>query len=85
VRLIWFEGDLVSARRSFEQRGQEKGSVSNFDRQIAEIRAAGFPASLDCVIVPALSDSGVFLDQGQIEKIIFQEGLDIVEKQPLAV
>lgn len=51
----------------------ERGGIdlAEFDRRIATIQNVGFPASLDCVVVPALSTSGVFLDQEQIETIIF--------------
>jgi hypothetical protein len=70
VQLIWFDGDSARAREAFVQRGGI--AVANFDRQVAEIQRAGFPASLKCLVVPALSASGVFLDQRQIESIVFQ-------------
>jgi hypothetical protein len=69
VKLVWFDGDVARARDVFEQRGGI--DLAEFDRQIAAIQKVGFPASLDCVVVPALSTSGVFLDQQQIETIIF--------------
>jgi hypothetical protein len=68
VKLIWFDGDLARARQAFIRRG---GFALNFDRQVAAIQKAEYPASLDCVVVPALSASGIFLDQRQIESIIF--------------
>jgi hypothetical protein len=70
VQLIWFDGDSARAREAFLQRGGI--DVANFDRQVAEIQRAGFPASLKCVVVPALSASGVFLDQPKIKSIVFQ-------------
>jgi hypothetical protein len=72
VQLIWFDGDVACARREFEKRGDCKGSVETFCNQVAAIQSAGYPASLNCVVVPALSDSGIFLDQREIENIIFQ-------------
>jgi len=71
VKLIWFDGDVARARDAFRHRGNEKGPIENFDRQVAAIKNAGFPASLNCVIVPALSTSGIFLDQHQIERLVF--------------
>ena len=72
VRLIWFDGDIPSAQKEFEKRADpRKGSVGNFKNQIEEIRKAGFPASLDCVVVPALSARGVFLDPRRIENLVF--------------
>jgi hypothetical protein len=70
VKLVWFDGDVARARDVFEQRGGI--DLADFDRQIAAIQKVGFPASLDCLVVPALSPSGVFLDQEQIETIIFE-------------
>jgi len=69
VKLVWFDGDVARARWVFEQRGGI--AVGEFERQVTDIRHAKYPASLNCVVVPALSDSGVFLDHDQIERIIF--------------
>jgi hypothetical protein len=69
VQLIWFAGDVARAREAYVLRGGM--AVTDFDRQIEAIQRARFPASLDCVVVPALSAGGVFLDQRQIESIIF--------------
>ena len=71
VRLIWFSGDIAHAREEFKKRGACKGPEDNFNKQVTAIQKEGYPASLDCVIVPALSSSGVFLDQRQIENIVF--------------
>ena len=68
---IWFSGDVAHAREEFKKRGVGKGSEDNFNKQITAIQREGYPASLDCVIVPALSSTGVFLDQHQIENIVF--------------
>jgi hypothetical protein len=70
AKLIWFEGDVACAREAFIQRGGI--SVMEFDRQVAAIKQAGYPESLDCEVVPALSASGVFLDPRQIESIVFR-------------
>jgi hypothetical protein len=69
VKLIWFDGDVARARQAFVRRG---GFVVNFDRQVAEISKAGYPTLLDCVVVPALSASGVFLEEREIESIVFR-------------
>ena len=71
VRLIWFSGDIAHAREEFKKRGACKGPENNFNKQVTAIQKEGYPASLDCVIVPALSSSGIFLDQHQIENIVF--------------
>ena len=71
VRLIWFSGDISHAHEEFKKRGNCKGPEDNFNKQVTAIQREGYPASLDCVIVPALSSSGVFLDQRQIENIVF--------------
>ena len=68
VKLVWFDGDVACARRVFEQRGRAAG----FDAQVAAIQKAGYPASFNCIVVPALSASGVFLEQHQIESKIFR-------------
>jgi hypothetical protein len=69
VKLIWFDGDLTRARQAFIERGGI--AVAAFDCQGKEIQQAGLPQSLDCVVVPALSANGVFLDQRQIESLVF--------------
>jgi hypothetical protein len=68
VQLIWFDGDVARARQAFVRRG---GFALNFDRQVAAIKKAGYPTLLDCLIVPALSASGVFLEEREIESIVF--------------
>lgn len=70
VRLIWFDGEVKRARKEFEQRGGI--DVTRFDTQVKQIQQARYPDTLDCLVVPALSASGVFLDQQQIETIVFQ-------------
>jgi hypothetical protein len=47
-------------------------AVGDFDMQVEAILQAAYPASLQCVVVPALSASGVFLDQHQIESRVFE-------------
>jgi hypothetical protein len=69
VRLIWFDGDVTRAREAFVRRGGI--DVTAFDTQVTEIQQAGYPGSLNCLVIPALSAGGVFLDQYQIESIIF--------------
>jgi len=66
---VWFDGDLSRARQLFVQRGGI--AVEHFDRQIRAINQARYPASLQCVVVPALSGAGVFLDQHEIERTVF--------------
>jgi hypothetical protein len=68
-KLVWFHGDIARARQVFVQRGGI--AVEHFDRQITATSQAGYPASLQCVVVPALSGAGVFLDQHEIERIVF--------------
>jgi hypothetical protein len=63
--------DFPPSSPEFKKRGAGKGPEGNFNKQITAIQRAGYPASLDCVIVPALSSNGVFLDQRQIENIVF--------------
>jgi hypothetical protein len=70
VKLIWFDGNLARAQEAFLQRGGIPATA--FNQQIDAIQRAQYPTSLDCVLVPALSASGVFLDPRQIEIIIFQ-------------
>jgi hypothetical protein len=69
VRLIWFDGDVNRARERFVQRGGIEGS--QFDKQIREIQQAGYPDALRCLVVPALSASGEFMDRHQIERFVF--------------
>ena len=69
VQLIWFNGDVNRARKNFVQRGGS--DVANFDTQVRQIQQAGYPDSLKCVVVPALSAGGDFLDRHQIESIVF--------------
>lgn len=67
VRLI---GDVDRAREAFVRRGGI--DVTNFNKQVKEIQQAGYPDPLNCLVIPALSASGVFLGQHQIESIVFQ-------------
>lgn len=69
VRLIWFDGDVDRAREAFFQRGRI--DVANFDKQVKEVQRASYPGSLNCLVIPALSASGVSLDQEQIESLVF--------------
>ena len=69
VHLIWSNGDVNRAREKFVQRGGIEGS--QFDKQIREIQQAGYPDSLKCLVVPALSASGEFMDWHQIERFVF--------------
>ena len=53
MRLIWFDGDIPSAKKEFEKHADpRKGPVENFEGQVEAIQNAGFPASLRCVVVP---------------------------------
>jgi hypothetical protein len=71
VRLIWFDGDVARARQEFVKRGGI--DVINFDAQVAAIENAGYPDSLNCVVVPALSRSDGFLNPREIEKAVFPD------------
>lgn len=75
VQLIWFDGDLDRAREVFVRRGGI--DVTNFDKQVEEIQRAAYPGSLNCLVIPALSASGVFLDRRQIESKIFQRSQSV--------
>ncbi|MGD1097759.1 MAG: hypothetical protein ABSB35_37945 [Bryobacteraceae bacterium] len=70
VRLIWFDGDADRAREAFVRRGGS--DATSFDRQVVDIQQAGYPESLRCSVVPAMSASGIFLNQHEIERIVFQ-------------
>jgi hypothetical protein len=72
VQLIWFDGDVGRARHAFIQRGGI--SITDFDQQVSAIRKARFPASLNCVVAPALSADGTFLSCARIERIVFPQG-----------
>ncbi len=69
VKLVWFDGDIKRAKENFVQRGGI--AVERFDDQAADIRAANFPASLNCVVVTRLSSTGAFLDDRQVTRVIF--------------
>jgi len=69
VKLIWFDGDFAAARKGFEDRGGI--SPKDFTEQIEAIKKAGYPASLDCVVVPALSADGFFEAPADIEGKVF--------------
>ena len=69
VRLIWFDGDRNRARTVFQERGGL--ALSDFDAQVAAIAAAGFPKSLDCVVVMVLSARGTFKQPKVIERRVF--------------
>lgn len=52
--------------------GEWRGGVAvNFAGQVKVIQQAGYPASLNCVVVQALFANGV-LDHREIERVIFQ-------------
>jgi len=68
VRLVWFEGDVALARKLFIKRGGPKGSIEGFGKQVEAIKAANFPAALNCVVVPALSAKESFLDREEVER-----------------
>jgi hypothetical protein len=69
VKLIWFAGDIDRAREIFVQRGGI--AVEKFDNQVADIRTANFPASLNCVIIARLSSTGIFVEDPQVTRMIF--------------
>jgi hypothetical protein len=69
VKLVWFDGDIARAKEIFVQRGGI--AVERFDNQVADIRTANFPASLNCVAIPRLSATGAFLDAHEVIRMIF--------------
>ena len=70
AQLVWFDGDVAVARRVFDERGGI--AIEHFEKQVADIHNACYPASLDCLVVLALSASGVFLEHHLIESKIFE-------------
>ena len=71
MRLIWFDGDIASARHEFVKRGGI--DPIDFDVQVGTIQNARYPASLNCVVVAALSSNGGFLKPREIENAVFPE------------
>ena len=74
VTLIWFDGDVVCARKKFCAREASKGRFGtevSFNSQIEDIKREGYPASLKSIVVPALSADGIFLHPHQIERTVF--------------
>ena len=69
VKLVWFDGDIDRARQVFVQRGGI--AVQTFENQITEIRKANFPASLDCVVIERLPDTGKFMENLRVTNMIF--------------
>ena len=69
VGLVWFDGDINQARAVFARRGGL--SLKAFDTQVAQLKEAGLPGSLNCVKVPALSASGTFMDVRDIVSMAF--------------
>lgn len=69
MRLIWFDGGRSRARVVFQQRGGI--ALNAFDKQVADIDAAGYPARLNCVVVHALSREGAFMEQVAIARDVF--------------
>jgi hypothetical protein len=60
---------MLFRRQQFVKRGGI--GVTNFDAPVAAIQNAGYPYSLHCVVVPALSGKAGFLTQREIEKAVF--------------
>ncbi len=69
VRLIWFDGDRGQARSVFQERGRL--DLAAFDRQVAAVAGAGYPTSLNCVVVQTLSAKGAFMEPETIEREVF--------------
>jgi hypothetical protein len=69
VRLIWLDGDVDRAREAFVRRGGI--DVMAFDGQVGRIQRAAYPGSLGCLVIPALSATGTFLDHNKIESMVF--------------
>jgi len=71
VQLIWFDGNVAAARTEFIKRCDRKSSIEGFGKQVEAIKAANFPAALNCLVVPALSAKSAFLDYREIERLVF--------------
>ena len=69
LRLIWFDGHRGRARAVFQERGGL--ALTAFDAQVSAIDQAGYPASLNCVVVQALSAKGTFMKSRTIERRVF--------------
>lgn len=69
VKLIWIDGAVSRAREEFQKRGGI--DMRHFDTQVEAIKQAGYPHTLNCLVVPGLSASGDFLEPVQIERVIF--------------
>jgi hypothetical protein len=53
VRLIWFDGDIESARKVFIDRKWKEYAHQDeamFDRQVRDIQCAGYPDALNCLV-----------------------------------
>jgi hypothetical protein len=75
VMLVWFEGDIEAARRAF------KGPPEAFEVQCCKINRANYPAELNCLVIPALSENGRFLDQREIESRVYGEVGDLFQNR----
>jgi hypothetical protein len=74
VRLVWFDGDVESARKLYIERAKKEYAhedAATFDRQVKEIEREGYPGALNCLVVRVLS-AGAFLSHQMIDNIIFQ-------------
>jgi hypothetical protein len=70
ARLVWLDGEISRAKKVFMGRGGI--AVECFNEQIANIKNAGYPASLQCIVVTTLSSTGAFMDYKEIERAIFK-------------
>lgn len=59
VRLIWFDGDIMIARRVYERR-QGAAQLHYIDKQIAHIQESGLPNGLGAQIVQGYKRDGRF-------------------------
>jgi hypothetical protein len=67
--LIWFDGDRSCARLVFQERGGL--ALTGFDAQVSAIDGAGYPASLNCVVVHALSAARAFTKAATLVRSVF--------------
>lgn len=69
IELIWFDGDQDRAREAYQRRGRH--DLAPFEKQLTDLQTSGYPDSLNCIVVPALSADGTFMPPDQVERMVF--------------
>ncbi|MGB8409122.1 MAG: hypothetical protein WCE58_04340 [Gallionella sp.] len=70
VHVVWFTGNISQARKAFIARSGSDSAI-NFDNQVSDISSMSLPESLNCTVIPALSNDGVFLSGEAAVRLIF--------------